>query len=294
MRIKSILKKLYFALPFKGEFYSMLKKIWLPPEYIYKHLTFKNPFNVQVSDSKQFKLTHTGNIEENEIFWNGLYNGWEKKSMVLWAQLCKQANVVIDIGANTGLYGLVAKTINPSVEVHCVEPIPYVFSILEKNISINHFDIQSHCIGLSDYNGTAKIYLPKGEDFAYSVTINQNTITSKEVNELEINVCKLSTLIETYHIPKIDLMKLDVETHEVEVIKGMENYLKEFKPAILIEVLNDDIAKNLNEIFRGFGYLYFNIDDIKNTVRLVPEITKSDYWNFLLCNENTAKALKLI
>lgn len=294
MTFKALVKQLYNILPFKKECYCLLKKIWLPPESLYRHLTFKKPFNVKVSDSKQFQLIHTGNIEENEIFWNGLFNGWEKKSITLWVQLCKQSKVILDIGANTGLYGLVAKTISPSAEVHCIEPIPYVFNILEKNISINHFDIQSHCIGLSDYNGAAKIYLPKGEDFAYSVTINQNTITSKETKELEINVCKLSTLIETRHISKIDLMKLDVETHEVEVIKGMENYLKEFKPAILIEVLNDDIAKNLNEIFQGMGYLYFNIDDIKNTVRLVPEITKSDYWNFLLCNENTAKVLNLI
>jgi len=294
MNLKSLLKQIYNILPFKKECYILLKTIWSPPENIYRHLTFKEPFSVAVSDSKKFKIIHTGNVEENEIFWKGLYNAWEKKSMKLWSELCPTANVIFDIGANTGLYGLVAKTIKPDAIVHCVEPIPGVFKILEKNISINRYDIIAHRIGFSDYDGAAKIYMPEGADFAYSVTVNKNTITSKQTVEIEIQVCKLSTFIEKHNIPKIDLIKLDVETHEVEVLKGMSMYLNEFKPTILIEVLNDEIALKLNEIFKDMGYLYFNIDDVKDTVRQVPAITKSDYWNFLLCNESKAKELKLI
>lgn len=294
MSVKSVLKQFYNILPLKKECYSLLKKIWMPPENIYKHLTFKEFFDVKVSDTKNFKLYHTGNIEENQIFWNGLYNGWEKKSISLWVQLCLKSEVIFDIGANTGLYGLVAKTLNPDATVHCFEPIPGVFKILSKNISINKYNIQPHQIGLSNYDGLAKIYLPKGQDFAYSVTVNKNTTKGREVTELEIEVSQLSTFISKNNIHKIDLMKVDVETHEVEVLGGMANYLKEFKPTMIIEVLNEEIAEKLNTIFNGMGYLYFNIDDVKNSIRLTPKITKSDYWNYLLCDENTAKQLKLI
>ncbi len=39
-------------------------------------------------------------------------------------------------------------------------------------------------------------------------------------------------------------MKIDVETHEPEVMEGFAEYYLKFKPIILIEVLNDQILKN--------------------------------------------------
>lgn len=294
MVLKKTLKYLYNALPLKKEIYSMIKLFGVPSESIYKHLTFTGFFTVKTKENKTFKLFHTGNIEENEIFWNGLYNGWERKSMSIWAELCKSANNVLDIGANTGLYGLVAKTQNPNATVHCFEPIPGVCKFLTKNIEANHYDIKKHCIGLSDYDGIAKIYLPNDKDFAYSVTINKNTLNDSSAKELEVKVRKLSGFIEENRIESIDLMKVDVETHEFEVLVGMGNYLKEFKPAMIIEVLNDEIAEKLNMLFRDMQYLYFNIDDRNNSIRKQERLTKSDHWNFLVCNESVAKSLNLI
>ncbi|MCZ2225086.1 MAG: FkbM family methyltransferase, partial [Chitinophagales bacterium] len=120
------------------------------------------------------------------------------------------------------------------------------------------------------------------------------TIFDKKAQELEIDVMRLDTFIEKNNISTIDLIKLDVETHEVEVLNGMGRYLNEFKPTFIIEVLNSEIAQKLSAIFNGMGYLYFNIDDNNNSIKKVEEITKSNHWNFLLCNEKIAKELRLI
>jgi hypothetical protein len=85
-----------------------------------------------------------------------------------------------------------------------------------------------------------------------------------------------------------------VETHEPQVLKGMGKYLALFRPAMIIEVLNEVKAEELNGLFAGMDYLYFNIDEEKNNVRRTDRLTKSDYWNFLLCNRSTAQLLKLI
>jgi len=292
--MKQIFKQIYNYIPFKKYFFIFLKMVYTPSERVYKHLHFKGFFKIKMKNDFTFKMYHAGYVEENEIFWNGIYNGWEKKSISLWIDLSKNANTIIDIGANTGLYSLVAKTINPTSNIFAFEPIEGVFSILEKNVRINKYNINCQKIALSNYNGIGKIYLPKGKKFAYSVTVNKNTLLNKEISEIEINVQKLETSIELLSIKNIDLIKLDVETHEVEVIEGMGNYLSKYKPAILIEILNDEIADKLNNIFKDLGYLYFNIDDKKNTVRRVEKITKSDYWNFLLCDENTARKINLI
>ncbi|MBL7895878.1 MAG: FkbM family methyltransferase [Bacteroidia bacterium] len=293
--MKRLLKKIYTALPFKKNIFLFLKLFFKFPHSVYQHLYFRGFFKVKLDLQHSFEIFHPGTIEENDIFWNGIYNGWERKSMAIWIDLVKGSNkTILDIGANTGLYGLVAQSLNPSHTIHSFEPLPGVFKILQQNIERNKFNIKAHLFGLSDYDGKATVYLPETTDFAYSVSVNKNTFFRKNVIETPIDVKRLSTFIQENNITSIDLIKMDVETHEVHVLNGMGEYLKRFKPTFIIEVLEEEIAEKLNELFKDMGYLYFNIDDKNNSVRQTERITKSDYWNFLVCNEATAKKLNLI
>jgi FkbM family methyltransferase len=293
--MKPIFKYLYHIFPFKKHIFLALKKVARLPQSVYQHLHFVGEFDVKINSSKSFKLFHHGGIEENEIFWNGLNGGWEKKSTALWIELSKNAHTIFDIGANTGLYAIIAKTMNPSAIVHAFEPIPAVFKLLNKNTEINQYVIANHELALSNYSGTAKIFMPIESDFAYSVTVNQNRLSKdRAVKELTINTKTLKSFIEENQISSIDLMKIDVETHEPEVLIGMAEYLLQFKPNMIIEVLDNESAEKLDPILNKIGYLIFNIDDQNDTIRQINKIEKSDYWNLLLCNENTAKQLRLI
>ena len=71
-------------------------------------------------------MRHYGFQLENEIFWSGLTNGWEKISTRLWIELSKNSKVIFDIGANTGIYSLVSKSINPTSQVFAFEPVKRV------------------------------------------------------------------------------------------------------------------------------------------------------------------------
>jgi len=61
--------------------------------------------------------------------------------------------------------------------------------------------------------------------------------------EYEVNTIKLDTYVKNNNISHIDLIKIDVELHEPEVIEGMYNILKDFRPFLLIEVLLPDVAE---------------------------------------------------
>ena len=89
------------------------------------------------------------------------------------------------------------------------------------------------------------------------------------------------------------MIKIDVETHKAEVLEGFSNYLHKFNPTILIEILNDEVRTNVQKIVSNMGYLYFNIDENAG-IRQVTSITKSDYYNYLLCMPEMAKELSLI
>jgi FkbM family methyltransferase len=65
---------------------------------------------------------------------------------------------------------------------------------------------------------------------------NKQLITSSTI-ETKISTITLDSFIEINQLQKIYLLKIDVESHEVEVLQGFERYIKQFKPSILIEIL---------------------------------------------------------
>jgi len=292
--IKKIIKNTYTALPYKKQFFNFIKKIYTPPESIYKHLHFKGKFTVNINNQCHFLLNHYGYQIENEIFWGGLANGWEKVSIGLWMKLCKNSSIIIDIGANTGIYSLIAKTINPHAKVYAFDPVHRVFARLKENIKLNNYDIIAIEKAVSNFDGLAIIYDTNSEH-TNSVTVNKNLSSSDtKVIETKIETITLNSFIKNYNIGRIDLIKIDVETHEPEVLEGFSEYLKIFKPTLLIEILSDEIGEKVNEIVEGLDYLYFNIDERNGTVHQTKKITRSDYYNYLLCNQEIAKQLELI
>ena len=83
--MKNILKKIYWKLPFKKKFFSLLKRIFVPKKDIYQHLRFNEPFKTYIDKEHSFKI-YNSSIIENEIFWNGFAKTWEKESLNLWVK----------------------------------------------------------------------------------------------------------------------------------------------------------------------------------------------------------------
>lgn len=292
--MKSVLKKVYKKIPFKKNAFEFIKLFWTPPHSIYKHLHFTGGIKVEVDETASFKMQHYGTEIENDFFWKGLHAGWEKISMQYWMQLCRKANVVADIGANTGVYSLVAKAINPATKVYAFEPLKQMFAKLKLNNDLNKYDIRCVEKAASDRNGKAIIY-ETGSDHIAAASLNAETRQYGNLDiETEIEAVTMDTFIEENNVGKIDLIKIDVECHEPNVIQGYRKYLSSHKPDFLIEVLTDDVGERLQQLFNGLGYQYFNIDDKNGTIRKTDRILKSDYFNYLVCTEESAKQLKLI
>ena len=292
--MRRTLKLIFKKLPFKKQAFSVIKFFWTPPHSVYKHLYFTGVFKVNVADNNSFHIWHYGKEIENDIFWNGLTEGWEKRSMKLWVQLCSQSSAILDIGANTGVYALAAKSLNKNAKVFAFEPLKQMYKKLVHNNDINGFDILCIEKALSNKTGTAIIY-ETGDEHIAAASLNAETkqFSSLDV-ETTIATITLDDFIEENKIQSVDLIKLDVETFEPEVIEGFRKYLPVFKPSFLIEILTDEVAKKLQDLFQDLGYLYFNIDDKNDKLSQKEIITKSDYFNYLFCSEKKARELKLI
>lgn len=287
--MKSTIKALYKSLPLKKEIFQVLK-IFNLPRSVYQHLHFTGPFKVKIDSNHYFKMMHYGYSIENELFWSGLEGDFEAYSLKLWSKLCQKSNVIFDIGANTGTYSLIAKSINSSSMVYAFEPVKRAVDKLQKNIKLNNFDISVIAKAVSNTDGTAQIGDNIEDEHQYGATLNKKFIVG---NTYEVETISLNSFIKQNNIQHIDLMKIDVEAFEPEVLEGFSDYLHKFKPTMLIEFVQHEPANRINEMLAGSGYLYFNINEVKGP-RRVDKITKSDHFNFLICLPEVAKAFKLI
>ena len=92
----------------------------LIPKVISKHMHFEGIFWVRLYGKKLFRMAAHNYILENEVYFYGLESGHEKKAMRVWIEFCQLFNplYISDIGANTGIYGLVAKSLNKKCVIY--------------------------------------------------------------------------------------------------------------------------------------------------------------------------------
>lgn len=276
--MKTILKKLYSIVPFKRHFFSFVRTFWQPGENLYKHLHFKGKVKINLPSGKSFNVFAHNSQFENELFWNGISNCWEQASIPYWIKLCHKSTVVFDVGAQSGLFTMFTKAENPNTQVHAFEPSEYFNALLKKNVELNDYkDVACNKLGVSNSSG-------------------QELIKSVWKTTMEVPTITLDDYIEKNNIKTMDLLKVDVDFHEIMVAEGFAKYFPIFQPTVLIEVLSDEVAQGIEKHWntQSLGYLVFSIHEKNGTIRQMKDMsTRGDNMNFLLCKSEMADYLGL-
>ena len=140
----------------------------------------------------------------------------------------KDNMLIFDVGANTGEYSEHILSFNRNVVIHCFEPVSKTFKALEKNIKCkNSQNLFLNNYGLGDKASQVEMFI-YGEN-AGSNSIYYSDYHANKSNGITKELVQLTTLdeyIKEKNITKIDFLKIDVEGHELNVIKGGTNTLK--------------------------------------------------------------------
>jgi FkbM family methyltransferase len=294
-KIRRLFRPVYDVIPFKGPIFHFVRALGFKAK-VTKHLYFRGNFSFQL-EGKKIRMYNPGfqSHIENQIFWSGIENGWEKNSVKIWLELSRRSKVIVDVGANTGIFTLLSKCVNKDARVISFEPMQFIAEKFKRNMSLNNLEYELYDFALSDTESVVEVH-SESMNNSYTIAIdNQNVKESskEEYFALEMKTKRLDQFIEDQKIEKIDLMKIDVERHEPMVLEGMGTYLEKMRPDILIEIQSAEIAAKIQAFVDGMGYFYFNINDL-GKVRQTPKIEKSDYLNYLICSPESARALKLI
>lgn len=298
-----MIARIYKKLPesLKRKLCLFLKRTSIPNDRFYNRISFYGKFKVKIDNKRSFYMYHFGGLIENETFWKGLFKTWEVESGNTWMKLCKESQVIFDIGANTGIYSLVAKTLNPEAKIYAFEPSRHTFSKLNRNIELNQFDIVSSQMAISNISSTSIFYdIPNPNQTTASLSPFKTKLQKQYKGsnwEYEVKTISLSDYIEQNNIEKIDLIKLDIELHEAEAIEGLGTFLDKFKPVILVEVLNEKIASRLNDLFDLDNYLIYHLrkngqhEKIKSFQFIKTNLALAE-WNYLVFHKEAEERLQ--
>ena len=147
---------------------------------------------------------------------------------------CAEAPVIFDVGANVGDYALLVRSLIPSARIYAFEPAAPVYEQLSRRLASlsNGANCDTFNFGFSDEEKTVDLYSYTVEGEAASVISSidkrlPTQVLNVEVHDTErINVRTLDTFCASQGINRIDFLKLDVEGHEVAVLRGAKDMLE--------------------------------------------------------------------
>lgn len=172
-----------------------------------------------------FRNDHIG----NKIAQHGLY---EKETLTLLLTLLKrmQQPVALDIGANIGNHALAFATCAHTV--HAFEPLPLIHDLLCRNVEQNAMtNIRVHNLALSDSEGSDTIFMVQDGNYGASSFDRRREAVEPVVIQKTTGDACLARL----HVDRVDLVKIDVEAHEVYVLRGLMATIARHKPVITME-----------------------------------------------------------
>jgi len=198
---------------------------------------------------------------------------FEKADMKLFRSIIQPDDVVLDIGANVGVYSLSAAS-RTSRKVIAVEPARQTFELLEKSAQQFPNMIAVHA-AISDKPGSAFLS-HSGSSENYKLSGNSETQGE------EVPLIAIDDLARKYSIDSIDIIKMDVEGHELKALAGAKKIISKSSPLIFYEIKHgNDVHLELIDAFKNLGYdSYFTLPDAKTLIKY----TKDAYLDRYLLN----------
>ena len=193
-----------------------------------------------------------------QIFWYGFY---EKEAILTFEAMLDSNSVVVDIGANSGYYSLIAA---PKVKtVIAFEPSTIARDRLQKNLSLNNItNVSVQSLALSDVSGISELYISGPDNSGMT-----GFVPAENFNGCieTVNIDTLDDWAMQNKVTEISFVKIDVEGAEKKVLTGMSSLLSINKPIIFIEIVHEQLKnyqagiEDIYDLLLAKGYFAYEI-----------------------------------
>lgn len=190
----------------------------------YNYLNYKIFYSV--GDIEYGSFT-TSISELFEIFYKDQYFAKE---------FLKEESVVLDCGANIGIFSLYAHSLSSKNHIYSFEPSKRIFDILSKNVIENNLiNIHPFNFAIGDRNEEVDIKI-SGNALGNGDTVSDSNLKDytlvKQCPKQKVRMVTIDAFVKENNLKRVDFIKMDTEGYEKQIIKGAKETIKKFHPVI--------------------------------------------------------------
>jgi len=164
----------------------------------------------------------------------------------------------IDIGAYTGIYGIWAS--KQGYRAFCFEPHTDNYTRLIENVKKNNEPVTCYNIALSDKAGVSSLNVNSNVGLTSGGSLSTGIRNHNEALKVKKEV------YDRFARGDESVIKIDVEGHELNVLKGMSTVLEFERPVLIVEVLDRQHENEIVFYLNQFDYSLHSILDERNAI----------------------------
>ncbi len=194
-------------------------------------------------------------------FWHAAYR-WRayrkaaaERELQLLPALVDRRRAALDVGANRALYTIPLRTL--ASKVHAFEALPH----LAERLRVAYPEVRVHHLAVSDREAVVKLRMP-GRNTSWATIETSNALEKARgaIHEIEVRAQPLDAL----ELGAVGFIKIDVEGHELAVLRGAQALLARDQPVLLIELEerhSPGAVESARALLGGLGYEAYFLDD---------------------------------
>jgi FkbM family methyltransferase len=198
-----------------------------------------------------------------------------------------EAKWILDIGANVGDVAVAALNSYEGSHVICFEPVQKTHEILKNRLAPFGERVHMHKVALSNAEGVGEINITSfhgANSIAPQPRFHKDCNPHvQEIGKELIKLVRLDDYCANFPCERVDIMKIDVEGHELDVLKGGIQFISTRVEFIIIEVsLMRDQSWEQQAVFEIFallkdaGFRLLNVMDLHRTSDGTALLTQMD------------------
>jgi len=166
---------------------------------------------------------------------------WEPHVTAQLRRVLKPGGVFVDVGANIGYFAMLAASlVGKTGKVLAFEPNPDNCEQLSLSLRANGFaNVELHACAVADREKTVTVYPDTSSSLSlvvgdHSVPDSMDAVHLMHASAARtVRVCTLDTALQA--VPRVDVVKIDTDGYEPEILQGMHETIRKYRPVLLTE-----------------------------------------------------------
>jgi FkbM family methyltransferase len=197
---------------------------------------------------------------QRQYYFFGTYFA-EETILAAWSAAAREARVVFDVGASSGIYALAALTASPRAVAHAFEPTPEIAERLRRIVVLNGLQrLVVHEAAVFDRDGVVALRRC-GREFGCNEGMNFVLEHATQRSDAVVTAVTLDRKCAQLGIERIDLLKLDIQGAEAAALAGAASLIDAGRIGMVFLELNWDpsadcpATRSIDRLARA-GYLF--------------------------------------